>query len=271
MSFIGPRPNLLSVDVTEPQVRLEASQPILSIEDMEKIRTISDYTNNQFRSTMLTLCYDVALGADGMEDALTNLCRNAEARVREGFNILILSDRDSSATRIAIPGLLATAAVHHHLVKHGLRTTTGLVVETGSARETHHFALLAGYGAEAIHPYLVFETIATMGDLLPSDLAVKDAHKRYIKSVSKGLLKVMSKMGISTYQSYCGAQIFEAVGLSSAFLKKYFKLSFRRLFDHLIVGEVLVKQRVPRRTLTRGAYFVISNFQFHASACLFHI
>ena len=222
VSFIGPRPNLLGVDVTEPQARLEASQPILSIEDMEKIRTISDYTNQQFRSTVLTLCYDVALGADGMEDALTNLCRNAEARVREGFNILILSDRDSSATRIAIPGLLATAAVHHHLVKHGLRTTTGLVVETGSARETHHFALLAGYGAEAIHPYLVFETIATMGDLLPSDLAVKDAHKRYIKSVSKGLLKVMSKMGISTYQSYCGAQIFEAVGLSSAFLKKYF-------------------------------------------------
>ena len=122
---------------------------------------------------------------------------------------------------LPIPALLATAAVHEHLVKKGLRTSTGLVVETGSAREVHHFALLAGYGAEAIHPYLALETLAELSRELPG-VDPKDAQKHFVKAICKGLMKVMSKMGISTYQSYCGAQIFEAVGLQRSFVDKYF-------------------------------------------------
>jgi glutamate synthase (NADPH/NADH) large chain len=135
---------------------------------------------------------------------------------------LILSDRAVSGKRVAIPALLACSAVHHYLVRAGLRTSTGLVVDTGSAREVHHFALLAGYGAEAVCPWLAYETIATMSDYLPQGLTEKEANKRFSKAISKGLLKVMSKMGISTYQSYCGAQIFEAVGLNAEFVKTYF-------------------------------------------------
>src|SRR5690606_15189301 len=134
------------------------------------------------------------------------------------------SDRLVAANRIAIPALLATAAVHNHLIRKGLRTSTGLVVETGEAREIHHFAMLAGYGAEAINPYLAFEALASLhaeGEF-PSEVDAHEVVHRYIKSVGKGLLKVMSKMGISTYQSYCGAQIFDAVGLSSEFVARYF-------------------------------------------------
>ena len=139
-----------------------------------------------------------------------------------GFNIIILSDRLVGPDRIPIPALLATAAVHHHLIRKGLRTSVGLVVETGEAREVHHFALLAGYGAEAINPYLAFETLAAMADEFPEEVDGYEACKRFIKSIDKGLLKVMSKMGISTYQSYCGAQIFDAVGLADDFVERYF-------------------------------------------------
>ena len=222
VSFIGPRPNLLGIDVATPPMRLEAKQPVLSSEDMGKILRIAEYTKGAFRSCALSICYPIAHGAAGMEKALNTLCDKAEKAVREGCNILVLNDRDIAAESIAIPALLATSAVHHHLVRKGLRTNTGLVVETGSAREVHHYALLAGYGAEAIHPYLAFETLAHLGDFAPKDLNYKEAVKRYTKAINKGLLKVMSKMGISTYQSYCGAQIFEAIGLNSAFVQKYF-------------------------------------------------
>ena len=142
--------------------------------------------------------------------------------MRDGINIIILSDRRAGADRIPIPSLLACAAVHHHLIREGLRTSVGLVVESGEPREVHHFACLAGYGAEAINPYLAFETLVAMKGELPQKLDEKEIIKRYIKSIDKGLLKVMSKMGISTYQSYCGAQIFDAVGLKSDFVAKYF-------------------------------------------------
>ena len=157
-----------------------------------------------------------------MDEALTKLCERAEHAVNSGFNIIILSDRMTGPDRIPIPALLATAAVHHHLIRKGLRTSVGLVVETGDAREVHHFALLAGYGAEAINPYLAFETLAVMAAEFPDDIDASEACKRYIKSIDKGLLKVMSKMGISTYQSYCGAQIFDAVGLAEDFVDRYF-------------------------------------------------
>ncbi|MDI1482697.1 glutamate synthase large subunit [Polyangium sp. y55x31] len=223
VSFIGPRPNILALDESGPNMRLEVHLPILTFEDMEKLHRAEELTKGHFRSVVLSICYPAAWGADGMEAALAKLCADAEDVVRGGgVNILILSDRDVDEGHIAIPALLAVSDVHQHLVRAGLRTRTGLVVETGSAREVHHFALLAGYGAEAIHPNLAFATLATLGDLLPRGMTHQEACARYIKAIAKGLLKVMSKMGISTYQSYCGAQIFEAVGLSSAFVDRYF-------------------------------------------------
>jgi glutamate synthase (NADPH/NADH) large chain len=222
ISFIGPKPNLLGIDETDPPMRLEVTQPVLSNDDMGKLRNISKLTGKQYKSLVLDITYSAAKAAKGCDAALTALCSAAEKAVARGYNVLILSDRTVSSKRVAIPALLACAAVHHHLVSAGLRTSTGLVVDTGSAREVHHFALLAGYGAEAVCPWLAFETINAMADYLPAGLSGKEANKRFIKSVSKGLLKVMSKMGISTYQSYCGAQIFEAVGLNAEFVKKYF-------------------------------------------------
>src|SRR6185312_13829383 len=150
------------------------------------------------------------------------LCREATDNVLADMNILILSDRETSAGRIPIPAALATAAVHHHLIRQGLRMQTGLVIETGEAREVHHMCVLAGYGAEAINPYLAFETLEHLRVQNRSKLSAKDVQKNYIKALGKGVLKVMSKMGISTYQSYCGAQIFDAVGLSSSLVEQYF-------------------------------------------------
>ncbi len=222
VSFIGPRPNLLGLDQAEPHRRLEVTQPVLTGEDMAKIRRIRECTDGCFDAITLSMCYAADQGAAGMEAALDALCAGAEEAVRNGHNVLILSDRDVGALLLPIPALLATSAVHHHLIREGLRTKVGLVIETGSAREVHHFALLAGYGAEAVHPYLAFETIAGMAEVLPADLKPAEACKRYVKAVDKGLLKVMSKMGISTYQSYCGAQIFEAVGLNTTFVNRYF-------------------------------------------------
>ncbi|MBK6805342.1 MAG: glutamate synthase subunit alpha [Betaproteobacteria bacterium] len=225
VSFIGPRPNLLAVDyepgVTEPPMRLEVEQPILTAENMEKLRHVELFSGGAFHAEELDICYPAAWGANGMEAALASLAAHAVDAIAQGKNILILSDRKVGPDRLPIPALLATAAVHEHLVKLGMRTSAGLVVETGSAREVHHFALLAGYGAEAIHPYLALETLAAPGAPI-GDVEPKDAQKKYVKAVCKGLYKVMSKMGISTYQSYCGAQIFEAVGLRKAFVDKYF-------------------------------------------------
>ncbi len=223
-SIIGPRPNLFGLDSEEPQMRLEVRQPILSNIDLEKLRLIERYTDGKFRTTTLSMCYTVDQGAAGMKAALTNLCDMAEKAVTEHCNIIILSDREVDADHIAIPALLATSAVHQHLISKGLRTETGLVVETGSAREVHHFATLAGYGAEAINPYIAFETLFDLqrGGQLPEELTLEEIKTRYIKAIGKGLYKVMSKMGISTYHSYCGAQIFEAIGLSSEFIQNYF-------------------------------------------------
>ncbi|HSS70304.1 MAG TPA: glutamate synthase large subunit [Casimicrobiaceae bacterium] len=221
VTFIGPRPNLLGIDETDPPMRLEAEKPILSANAMERIRHIALFTGGTFRSLELDICYPAAWGAAGMEAALASLCAHAEDAIHLGYNILIVSDRKVSAELMPIPALLATAAVHQHLVRKGLRTSTGLIVETGSAREVHHFALLAGYGAEAIHPYLALETLAQLQDDVP-EVSLDESAKHFVKAICKGLYKVMSKMGISTYQSYCGAQIFEALGLNSSFVEKYF-------------------------------------------------
>ncbi|MEJ2609014.1 MAG: glutamate synthase large subunit [Candidatus Thiodiazotropha sp.] len=222
VSLIGPRPNLLNLADAGTHMRLEVSQPVLTNEDLERVRHIEDNTGGAFRTKTLDIVYPVMNGAAGMEPALTALCVLAESKVREGYNILILSDRKVDADNISIPALLATSAVHHHLIKKGLRTESGLVLETGAALEVHHFATLAGYGAEAINPYLAFDTIQSLLPNLTESLSFQEAQTRYIKAVGKGLKKVMSKMGISTYQSYCGAQIFDVIGLSSQFVDTYF-------------------------------------------------
>jgi len=229
VSIIGPRPNLFDLKGLASTKRLEVRQPILTDADLEKIRSISDVSDTHFRSRTLDTTFHAGLGASGLEQVLDELNARAEAAVREGVNIIILSDRMVGSDRIPIPSLLACAAVHHHLIRTGLRTSVGLVVESGEPREVHHFACLAGYGAEAINPYLAFETIIAMKDRLPAALDDYEIVKRYIKSIGKGLLKVMSKMGISTYQSYCGAQIFDAVGLKADFVAKFFAGTHTRI------------------------------------------
>ncbi|MBT5074021.1 MAG: glutamate synthase large subunit [Kordiimonadaceae bacterium] len=222
VSFIGPRPNLLDLEGHGTHKRLEVSQPILRNQDLEKIRTIGDIPDNDFRTITIDTTYAAKKGAKGIDAAIDSICLLAEVAVIEGDNIIILSDRNVSEEKIALPALLATSAVHHYLIRKGLRTSVGLVVETGEAREVHHFCALAGYGAEAINPYLAFETIENMLPQLPEEVSVYTAKVRYVKAINKGILKVMSKMGISTYQSYCGAQVFDAVGLNSAFVSQYF-------------------------------------------------
>ncbi|MFC3100203.1 glutamate synthase large subunit [Altererythrobacter lauratis] len=221
LSMIGPRPNLLGMDAGTHK-RLEVEQPILTNKDMEKIRSVEASLDGAFRTATIDMTWDAETGADGLEAAIKEMCWAATEAVLQDHNILILSDRAASPSRIPMPALLATAAVHHHLVRQGLRMQTGLVVETGEAREVHHFCVLAGYGAEAINPYLAFETLEAIRVDKHPELAPEQVQKNYIKAIGKGILKVMSKMGISTYQSYCGAQIFDAVGLSSAFIDQYF-------------------------------------------------
>jgi len=223
VSFIGPKPNLLDTNNINPPMRLEVAQPVLNFDDIAKLRNISANTGGKFKSYELDICYPIAWGKDGIEARLASICAEVVDAVKSGHNIMIITDRKMDANFVAIPALLATSTVHQHLVSKGLRTTTGLVVETGSARETHHFALLAGYGAEAVHPYLAMQTLADMATSLPGDISAEKAIYNYTKAIGKGLMKVMSKMGISTYMSYCGAQIFEAIGLNKSLVDKYFK------------------------------------------------
>lgn len=222
VSFIGPKPNLLDINHVNPPMRLEVSQPVLDFADMAKLRDIHVVTQGKFHSHTLDITYPVFWGRAGVEAKLASLCAEAVDAIKGGKNILIVSDRGISATQVAIPALLALSAIHQHLVREGLRTSAGLVVETGTAREVHHFAVLAGYGAEAVHPYLAMETLAAISKDLPGDLSADKAITNYVKAIGKGLSKIMSKMGVSTYMSYCGAQLFEAIGLSSDTVDKYF-------------------------------------------------
>ena len=267
VSIIGPRPNLFTLEEGSTNKRLEVRQPILTNADLEKIRAISEVGDSHFKSRTLDTTWPVETGAAGLKDALDALCARAEAAVREGINIIVLSDRRAGADNIPIPSLLACAAAHHHLIRQGLRTSVGLVVETGEPREVHHFCCLAGYGAEAINPYLAFETLIAMNDQLPQKLEEKEVVKRYIKSIDKGILKVMSKMGISTYQSYCGAQIFDAVGLKSEFVAEYFTGTATRIEG---VGLAQIAEETVRRhrdafgssPIYRNALDVGGDYQF---------
>ncbi|KAF0141312.1 MAG: glutamate synthase (NADPH/NADH) large chain, partial [Rhodospirillaceae bacterium] len=240
VSLIGPRPNLLGLEEAGRHKRLEVKAPVLSNTDLEKIRRIENHVDRAFRTYTLDICWLASEGTAGLEPALTRLCQWAEQRVKDGgYNILILSDRLVDADHVPIPSLLATAAVHHHLIRQGLRTAVGLVVESGAACRLHDFCCLAGYGAEAINPYLALDTLQAMRHELGPE-----AETRYIKAVNKGLLKVMSKMGISTYQSYCGAQIFDAIGLSRGFIKRYFTGT------HSVIGGIGLSE-VAEETIAR--------------------
>ncbi|MDO8266496.1 MAG: glutamate synthase-related protein [Moraxellaceae bacterium] len=222
VSFIGPKPNLLDINAVNPPMRLEVSQPVLDFNDMARLRSIEKHTGGKFKPYEINITYPAAWGREGVEARLASLCAEAVEAIGSGHNIMIISDRLMDRDNIAIPALLALSAIHQHLVRKGLRTSAGLVVETGSAREVHHFAVLAGYGAEAVHPYLAMETLATLAKDLP-DLTADKAIYNYTKAIGKGLSKIMSKMGISTYMSYCGAQIFEAIGLNKELVDKYFR------------------------------------------------
>jgi len=244
VSFIGPRPNILDLAGSSKLKRLEVAQPILTNDELERIRQIGAVPDNQFRTLTLDITYPAEGGASWMESAIESVCEQAEKAVLKGYNIIVLSDRWVGPDRIPIPSLLATSAVHHYLIKSGLRTSVGLVIETGEAHEVHQFCTLAGYGAEAINPYLAFESIRASLPETQSEADADAAVNSYINAINEGILKVMSKMGISTYQSYCGAQIFDAVGLHESFVAKYFSGT------HSQVGGVRLEE-IARETVER--------------------
>jgi glutamate synthase (NADPH) large chain len=225
-STIGPERNLLRPE-PESCRQIVIKYPIIDNDALAKVRHT---TVPGFRSVTLPMLYASAEGGPGLERALDALKRQAREAVADGHTVLILSDRGVSRELAPIPSLLATAGVHHHLVREGMRTRCALVVESGDAREVHHVALLIGYGAGAVNPYLAFETL---DDMIQQHVIDGLTHERavlnYIKALNKGILKVMSKMGISTLQSYCGAQIFEAIGLDKAFVDRYFTWTASRI------------------------------------------
>ena len=219
---IGPRTNVLG-ERPEHARHIRVKSPILTNAALEKIRAVAK-EDARFRCKTLRMLFPAAGGAKALHLALESLCRKASQAVHEGHTLVVLSDRGVDADWAPIPSLLATAAVHHHLVREGLRTEVGIIVESGEPREVAHFALLIGYGAGTVNPYLAFETLGPLirENALPLPIDEATAEAKYIKAVEKGLLKVISKMGISTIQSYCGAQVFEAIGLGPRLTERYF-------------------------------------------------
>ncbi len=243
-TYLGREGNLIS---EEPKAchLVKLKQPILSNSDLEKIREVS---HGDLRAVTIPMLFPVIEGEAGLEKAVDALCGAAAKAVREGASIIVLSDRGVDAQHVPIPSLLATAAVHHHLIREGTRTQCGLVIETGEARESHHFCLLIGYGAGAINPYLAFETLTDLqkDGLLPENVTLEQATKNFIKAANKAILKVASKMGISTVQSYRGAQIFEAIGLSGRVIEKFFTNTSSRINGvdlDVIARESLMRHR----------------------------
>ena len=217
---VGSERNLFD-ESAEHAHQLAMETPILRSDELERLRQVD---SSIFQAYTVDITWPVAEGPEGMEAALERICREAAEVIEDGVNILILSDREVGAERVAIPSLLAVAAVHHHLVREGTRLQAGLVLESGEPREVHHFATLIGYGASAINPYLMFESLAELvaAGKVPGVTDLAQAESNVIKGIGKGLLKTISKMGISTIQSYCGAQIFEAVGLAPELIDRHF-------------------------------------------------
>jgi len=262
-TYLGREANLLD---ESPQAchMVKLRQPILSNSDLEKLRELSDST---LRSVTIPMLFNAADGQAGLERALAEVRANASKAIADGASILILSDRGVDADRAPIPSLLATSAVHHHLIREGTRTLAGLVIETGEAREAHHFCLLIGYGAGAVNPYLVFETLADFAHegIFSKELTIEKAERNYIKAANKAIIKVASKMGISTVQSYRGAQIFEAIGLARGVIDEYFTHTSSRLAGiglDVIAKESLARHRrgfppinVETETLDVGGFY----------------
>jgi len=225
--MLGAESNLLEEGPQHCR-RLWIQHPVVTNEELEKIKRIK---KNPLKSITLSSVFDKRLGKEGLDKAFQVLCARADKAIGKGYSILVISDRDISAKKVPIPSLLACAGLHHHLIRQGTRTKASIVVETGEARELHHFAVLIGYGANAVNPYLAFETIEAMtkDDKYGLTMSFKDAEKNFLKACHKGLYKIISKMGISTIQSYCGAQIFEAVGLGQELIDKYFTATPSRI------------------------------------------
>ena len=226
VTTIGSERNLLDPEPESCRL-IELQTPVITNEQLAKLKTIQD---PHFSSVTLPMLFDPTTGVDGLEAAIQEICAKADEAIAAGTNLIILSDRDISKDQAPIPALLAVAGLHHHLIRNGSRTRVGLVLESGEPREVHHFAVLIGYGCGAINPYLAFETIDDMiaEDIL-KDVDSAKAHKNYIKAVTKGVIKIGSKIGISTIQSYRGAQIFEAIGLNHTVIDKYFSWTASRL------------------------------------------
>ncbi len=221
VATVGQEGNLLS-ETPEHAREIELPRPVITDLELAKLLQV-DKTG--FKSKKFDMLFNATQGDEALEIAVHQLCQQASAAVADQVEFLILSDRGVNRRLAPIPALLATGAVHHHLVREGTRTRCAIIVETGEAREVGHFALLIGYGVSAINPYLAFETIAEMvrdGTFTPKDQSYDEALQHYLKSIDKGLLKIFAKMGISTLQSYHGAQIFEAIGLSQELIDHYF-------------------------------------------------
>ena len=219
-AVIGPEINLLG-ETPDHCHQLVMPQPLLRSTELEKLRQVD---HSVFEARTIDMTWPAAEGAQGMEQRLEEICAEASELVERGVNIIVLSDRNLGAERVPMPALLATAAVHHHLVREGTRLQSGLIVETGQAKEIHHVACLIGYGASAVNPYVMFESLYALHreGRLPEGMAPDEAVARTIKAIGKGLLKILSKMGISTVRSYTGAQIFEAIGLEKALVDRHF-------------------------------------------------
>jgi len=242
-STVGPERNLLKPE-PESCRQIVLKDPILSNEELAKLAHVAE---RGFKALTLPMLYPVADGAAGLERAVEDLQRRASRAIADGYNVIILSDRGVNREKAAVPSLLATAAVHHHLVRRGERTRCGLVVETGDAREVHHMCLLIGYGAGAVNPWVAFETL---DDMIREGLLTGIDHKKacgnFVKAASKGVIKVMSKMGISAIQSYRGAQVFEALGLRADVIDHYFTWTPSRVGGiglDVIAQEVLLRHR----------------------------
>ncbi|MGA2530797.1 MAG: glutamate synthase central domain-containing protein, partial [Acidimicrobiales bacterium] len=227
---VGPERNLLEPEPASCR-QISLPYPVIGNDDLAKLLYVNEHGETPgFQSFAVDGLFPVAEGGAGLEAALDKVCQQVSEAIALGANIIVLSDRNASATSAPIPSLLLTAAVHNHLVREKERTRVGLIVESGDAREVHHFALLIGYGAAAVNPYLALESIAEMvRDGLLGELSEREAFRRYLKAASKGVLKVMSKMGISTVASYTGAQVFEAIGLDRDLMERYFGATPSRL------------------------------------------
>ncbi len=262
MNYIGSQENILSDDHKDSPF-IEIDRPVVTNEEMAKIM---NFRNKDFKSTVIPITFKYDMGIEGFQKALDKICERASKRISEGYNILVLSDKKVDSYDAAMPSLLAVAAVHHHLIREKTRTKVSIIIETGEARETMHLALLVGYGATAVNPYLAYETIEKM--IEDKEIENTDVHKaldNYIKALCAGLLKILSKMGICTLQSYHGAQIFEAIGLAKDFVDVYFEGTPSRIGGiglDVIAEEVLIRHKKAFNNIRRPLKELVSGGQY---------